>query len=184
MTLHAEALVEEWLIRNGYFLMRGIKDKMNRLGFLAIRKNEEGFEHIHCEVQVSTKPTAYISKLSKEQMEKLGVKSKTSAKLRSSEQVKDSVKAWAQITFKSDKKTAIRNAILPEVSWEYWLVHGHVKDPNELLFMQKEGVKLIHIRDLVKELAGDHTLHHFSAASAGELIELVKLLDEQGSNLI
>lgn len=164
MALQAEALVEEWLIKNGYFIMRGIKEKIHSIDFLAVRNIGGSWEYVHCEVQVSVRPVAYISKLTREQMDKLGVKSKTSAKLRSSDSMKASVKAWVQITYTSEKKQDIRDAILPDVKWDYWFVHGQVKDRNELSFIEKEGVKPIHVRDILKDLVQNQTVHKFSAA--------------------
>lgn len=180
MALQAETLVEEWLNKNGYFTIRGIKEKINEIDFLAIKNNGEGlWEYIHCEVQVSTRPVAYISKLTKEQMLKLGVKSKTSVKVRTSENIKDSVKAWVQIRFKSPKKEKMRESILNGVKWEYWFVHGNVKDENELTYIRDEGVRLISIKDILKDLTQNNTLHDFSASSAGELVELLKLLNDE-----
>lgn len=37
MSLQAETLVEEWFNRNGYFTIRGIKDKIDEMDILAIK---------------------------------------------------------------------------------------------------------------------------------------------------
>lgn len=178
MALQAETLVEEWLNKNGYFSMKGIREKLNEIDFLAVRLNGEGqWEYVHVEVQVSVRPVAYISKLSKQQMEKLGVKSKTSAKLRNSESRKDSVKAWVEIKYTSEKKQKLRSSIVDTDKWEYWLVHGKVKDPKELEQIHNEGVKLISIKDILQELTANTTAHTFASASAGELVELINLLN-------
>lgn len=179
MALQAETLVEEWLNKNGYFSMRGIREKLNEIDFLAVRQNREGqWEYVHVEVQVSVRPVAYISKLTKQQMEKLGVKTKTSAKLRSSESLKDSVKAWVEIKYTSEKKQKLRSSIIDTDKWEYWFVHGKVKDPKELEQIRNEGVKLVPIKDVLQELTANTTEHTFAAASAGELVELLKLVNE------
>ncbi|MBT2289530.1 hypothetical protein J7E73_10370 [Paenibacillus albidus] len=180
MALQAETLVEEWLNKNGYFTIRGIREKLNEIDFLAVKSNgEEGWEYIHCEVQVSVRPVAYISKLTKSQMEKLGVKSKTSAKARNSESIKDSVKAWVELKYTSDKKQKLRDSVAGSTDWQYWFVHGKVKDAHELECIRDEGVKLIAIKDVLQELTQNSTEHSFAAASAGDLVELINLLNTE-----
>ncbi|MNC10668.1 hypothetical protein D3C76_345200 [compost metagenome] len=180
MALQAETLVEEWLNKKGYFTIRGIREKLNEIDFLAVRNNgDEGWEYVHCEVQVSVRPVAYISKLTKSQMEKLGVKSKTSARARNAESIKDSVKAWTELKYTSDKKKKLREAIVGGADWQYWLVHGKVKDTNELDCIRAEGVKLIAIKDILQELTENNTEHSFSSASAGSLVELINLLNTE-----
>ncbi|WP_019911618.1 hypothetical protein [Paenibacillus sp. HW567] len=180
MALQAETLVEEWLNKKGYFTIRGIREKLNEIDFLAVRNNgDEGWEYIHCEVQVSVRPVAYISKLTKSQMEKLGAKSKTSAKVRNTESIKDSVKAWIEIKYTSDKKKKLRDTLAGGADWQYWFVHGKVKDTRELDCIRSEGVKLIAIKDVLQELTQNNTEHGFSAASAGDLVELINLLNAE-----
>lgn len=182
MALQAEALVEEWLSKNGYFTIRGIKDKLDEISFLAVRYHEEtGWQHVHCEVQVSVRPVTYISKLTKSQMEKLGVKSKTSSKLRNSDSLKTSVKAWTEIKFTSDKKRKIRDSLVPGVEWEYWFVHGKVKDENELEHIQNSSVKLIPIQTVLNELIQNDTTLSYGTSSARELVDLIKLLNQSPS---
>lgn len=78
MALQAETLVEEWFNRNGYFTIRGIKDKIDEIDILAIKNlGEFGWDCVHCEVQVSIRPVGYISKLTRELVQELGVKSNT-----------------------------------------------------------------------------------------------------------
>ncbi|MNJ40190.1 hypothetical protein D3C77_350800 [compost metagenome] len=179
MALQAEALVEEWFSKNGYFTIRGIKDKLDEISFLAVRYHEEnGWQYVHCEVQVSVRPVTYISKLTKSQMEKLGVKSKTSSKLRNTESLKTSVKAWTEIKYTSDKKNKMRDSLVPNADWEYWFVHGKVKDSTELEYIQNAGVKLIPIQTVLQDLTQNDTEHSYGTSSAGNIVELLKLLNE------
>lgn len=179
MAIQAEALVEEWLAKNGYFTIRGIKDKLDEVSFLAVRNHEgTGWQYVHCEVQVSVRPVTYISKLTKSQMEKLGVKSKTSSKLRNSEGLKTSVKAWTEIKYTSDKKRTIRDSLVPGAQWEYWFVHGKVKDSNELEHIQNAGVKLIPIQTVLEDLTQNDTAYSYGTSSAGDLVALLRLLNE------
>ena len=66
MTLLAEELVEEWLNRNGYFTIRGIKLGVHEIDLLALRVNGSAIEARHIEVQASVHPVSYFSPLPKE----------------------------------------------------------------------------------------------------------------------
>lgn len=51
MALLAETVVEEWLMRNGYFTIRGLKIGIHEMDILAIKNVEGGWKNIHVEVQ-------------------------------------------------------------------------------------------------------------------------------------
>ena len=64
MALLAEEVVEEWLNRNGYFTIRGIKVGVDEIDILAIKPTTSGrHECRHIEVQVSINPISYITKV-------------------------------------------------------------------------------------------------------------------------
>ena len=60
MALLAESLVEEWLNRQGFFTIRGVRAGVDELDLLAVRpsKNSNGLEARHVEVQMSVNPIA------------------------------------------------------------------------------------------------------------------------------
>jgi hypothetical protein len=60
MALLDEQLVEEWLNRQNFFTMRGIKCGVDEIDLLAIRPLPAGFECWHVEVQISYRPVGYI----------------------------------------------------------------------------------------------------------------------------
>jgi hypothetical protein len=64
MSLLGEEVVEEWLNRNGYFTIRGVKLGVDEIDILAI-KPLSGSRHKcrHIEVQVSINPVSYITKV-------------------------------------------------------------------------------------------------------------------------
>ena len=72
MSLLAETLVDEWLNRQGFFTVRGIKRGVDEIDLLGIRHVESGIEGWHVEVQVSFRPVAYVSKLTKDLASKHG----------------------------------------------------------------------------------------------------------------
>jgi hypothetical protein len=88
-------LVEEWFNRNGYFTIRGIKDKIEELDILTIKNlGANGSDCVHCEVQVGIRPVTYICKLTNEFVGELGVRSSNSAKLRTENQIKICAIQW------------------------------------------------------------------------------------------
>jgi hypothetical protein len=69
MALLAEQLVNEWLNRHGFFTLHGIKIGVDEIDLLGVRATKGRLEGWHVECQVSFRPVAYISKLSREQQE-------------------------------------------------------------------------------------------------------------------
>lgn len=73
MALLAEELVEEWLRRQGYFTIRGIKLGVQEIDLLAMRPRAGGFECRHIEVQASVRPVSYLTPLTKGLQKSLGL---------------------------------------------------------------------------------------------------------------
>jgi len=68
MALLAEEIVEEWLNRQGYFTIRGIKMGVQEIDLLAVKWRMDGkAECRHIEVQASMRPVSYISRVPKEE---------------------------------------------------------------------------------------------------------------------
>ncbi|MGE0557802.1 MAG: hypothetical protein AB7E73_12575 [Burkholderiales bacterium] len=66
MALLAEEIVEEWLNRQGYFTIRGIKVGVHEIDLLAVKHHVDGKpECRHLEVQASMRPVSYISRVPK-----------------------------------------------------------------------------------------------------------------------
>ena len=67
MMLLAESLADEWLNRQVFFTMRGVKEGVGEIDILAVRPNQEGhFTGWHVEVQIGFRPVGYISKGTKQ----------------------------------------------------------------------------------------------------------------------
>jgi hypothetical protein len=60
MALLAEEIVEEWLNRNGYFTIRGIKLGVQEIDLLALAVRDSIVEARHIEVQASIRPVSYL----------------------------------------------------------------------------------------------------------------------------
>ena len=152
MSLLAEQLVDEWMNRHGFFTVRGAKEGVDEVDLLGVRPSSAGLDAWHVEVQVSFRPIAYISKLSKEDMESFGVKNKNSAKKRGQELLEKAVQGWVTGKFDTPKKRKLRNQRWPDLNWERILVHGEVKDKTELGFIEKQGVRLVNFKTVLLEL--------------------------------
>lgn len=74
MALLAEQLVDEWLNRNGFFTLRGIKSGVHEIDLLGIRMSKGVLEGWHVEVQISFRPVSYIGRLSKDEQQTTGAK--------------------------------------------------------------------------------------------------------------
>lgn len=151
MALLAESLVDEWLNRNGYFTVRGMKAGVDELDLLAVRPSPNGLEARHVEVQMSVNPVAYISPLTEAQTKQYG-KGKTSAWRRPDEALVVSVAAWVQKKFLSDTKLNARDRAWPSQKWSYCFVHGKVKHPEELSLIESHGIQIVRFFDVLDEL--------------------------------
>jgi hypothetical protein len=139
MPLLAETLVDEWLNRQGFFTLRGIKDGVDEIDLLGVRPTANGLEGWHVEVQVSFRPVGYVTKLTKERARLFG-KDRTSAWERPPEILRESVADWVVHKFTCDEKSATRQQAWPGVRWSYHFVHGIVRSQTELEEIARLGV--------------------------------------------
>jgi hypothetical protein len=135
-----------------------------------------GWDCVLCEVQVSIRPVAYISKLNSELVKELRVKTNTSAKLRTDVQIGICAKQWVTNKFLADRKLQLRNQLNPNENWRYLFVHGNVKDSKELEYIASEGVQLYPFRQILSDLCNKQTQLDFSGSSAGDLVEIINFM--------
>ena len=174
MALLAEALVEEWLNRNRFFTMRGIKVGVDEIDLLAICKTDSGLEARHYEVEVSTNRISYISKLTAEQSKEL-CEVKGSAFSREDSVLEKSVEEWVEKKFTSKKKIQVRDHLCPGIKWKYYFVHGNVRHPAELKLIAQHHIELIPFQDVLKELCGNKE-GAFKGGSGSDLVEIISYL--------
>lgn len=151
MALLAESLVDEWLNRNGFFTVRGIKHGVGEIDLLGIRPRESNLEAWHVEVQASFRPIGYIAPLPDE-ARKGFAKSRTSMKERTPELVEKAVAAWVEKKFTSRAKRHAREAAWPGMKWKYLLVHAAVRWPNEVEAIARHDVEVIPLRRVLVDL--------------------------------
>src|SRR5437867_4098752 len=98
MAALAESLVDEWLNRQGFFTVRGIKHGVDEIDLLGVRPGKNQNDAWHVEVQASFRPIGYIGPVTKEIAVEFSA-SKTSAKKRPIEIVRKCAESWVHRKF-------------------------------------------------------------------------------------
>jgi hypothetical protein len=168
MALLAESLVEEWLNRDGYFTIRGVKHGLGEMDLLAVRAQPDGVVGRHVEVTVSFRPIGYIAR---EPVAEFGRRGSYVRK-RTPEQVEVCARAYVDAKFRAPEKDKLRARLWPGVTWSFHLVHGVVRYPDELEVFTREGVTCHPFHQLLSDLSrrGGRS---FSGSAGGDLAEIV-----------
>jgi hypothetical protein len=172
MSLLAEEIVEEWLNRQGYFTLRGVRLGVHEIDLLALRQTETGLDRRHIEVQASVRPMSYVTDLPKAVQKKTGRKPK-STKQRSADELKLGVEEWVFKKWDLRDKVKLR-AKLAAGQWSRELVVHLVKHEHELDLLRQAGVTILRLRDIVHQLkSGDGMV--LEGAAGAHLLDLVAL---------
>jgi hypothetical protein len=174
MALLAEELVEEWLNRNGYFTIRGIKLGVHEIDLLALRVTGSKIEARHIEVQASVRPVSYLCPLPKDVRKSTG-RSGMSMKQRSETEIRDGVKEWVDKKFLHGEKTNLRTKLFSG-EWSFELVVHNLRFPEELDFIKAHGIKVHKLDEIVASMSMNETM--IKSASGSDLLELVMLRRE------
>lgn len=177
MALLAEEIVEEWLNRNGYFTIRGVKVGLYEIDLLAIKRTGSKIVLRHIEVQASIRPVSYITPLPKQVQKETGLAPYNASK-RSAEELKRGVQEWVHKKFHMPIKCELRESLFPG-KWQYELVVNEVRHPDELPFIEEEGIKILHLSDIIEELRSGSTC--IKSAAGRDLVELVMLKTKQST---
>jgi hypothetical protein len=170
MALLAEEIVEEWLNRQGYFTIRGIKMGVQEIDLLAVKWGADGkAECRHVEVQASMRPVSYISRVPKEE-QKAG-RAANSAK-RSDDELVIGVTEWIEKKFRRSDKKALM-AKLWEGQWSSELVVNVVKSDHELSLIAEHGIKIHALRDIISSLANEKFI--IASASGADIVDPIHI---------
>ena len=124
MALLAESLVEEWLNRDGFFTIRGVKHGAGEMDLLAVRPQREGTViGWHVEVQAAFRPIGYITKVAAQLVSQTG-RSRSIASTRTPEEVEVCAGEWVRSKFLDPKKAQLRTRLWPGIEWSFHLVHA------------------------------------------------------------
>jgi hypothetical protein len=175
MALLAETLVDEWLNRQGFFTVRGIKHGNDEIDLLGVRPAESGLEAWHVEVQASFRPIGYIAPVTDEIATRFNATSK-SARKRPPEIVAGCAEAWVRSKFTKERKITVREQAWPGLEWKFVFVHAIVREPEELRKIAACGVRLVPLHQVLAGL--EHEVAKGIRGGAGtdfsEIIEYFK----------
>jgi hypothetical protein len=172
MALLAEEVVEEWLNRNGYFTIRGIKLGVDEIDILAIRPTPDGqHECRHVEVQVSINPVSYITKVPAAIRKQEGIAAHN-AKKRDIPQLTKGVHEWIEAKFNQPRKVQLKQQLCSG-SWTRELVVGAVKHLEELDLLEQGGILIHRLKHILSDLAAKPTI--IKAAAGTDLFDLMLL---------
>lgn len=172
MALLAEEVVEEWLNRQGYFTIRGIRGGVDEIDILATKPNDKGqLKFRHIEVQASINPVSYLTPLTKDLQKKLGV-APMSMQRREPKVMKNCVEDWIEKKFFKNKKVQIRKSLY-DGKWSFELVVNKVKFPEELEIFEQLGIKVHYLKDIVNDMLKGGQL--IKSASGADLVNLMLL---------
>jgi Holliday junction resolvase-like predicted endonuclease len=172
MSLLAESLVEEWLNRDGFFTIRGVKHGVGEMDLLAVRPQPDGLVvGMHVEVQASFRPIGYIARRTKPMIASDGGNA-SSARARTPRQIDTCAREWVQNKFRDQAKVNLRKRLWPGVQWSFHLVHAIVREERELRIFEKEGVTCHPFHELLASLS-IRGKQSFSGSAGGDLAEIV-----------
>ncbi len=178
MALLAESLVEEWLNRDRFFTIRGLKHGIGEMDLLAVRPETDGVIGWHVEVQASFRPIGYIGRRTSSMINESGG-SPSSARARTPEEVEICARQWVESKFRARDKTELRERLWPGVAWSFHLVHAVVREPRELEIFASEGVICHAFHELLSDLS-KRSKNSFSGSAGGDLAEIVSYYQKKG----
>lgn len=171
MALLAEELVEEWLNRQGYFTIRGVKLGVHEIDLLAIRPAADRLECRQLEVQASVRPVSYITKVPREVQRQTG-RAAGSARARTDDELRQGIREWIAKKFDQPDKQRLRQKLAPG-PWSRELVVHVVKEARELELFAEAGITIHRLADVVSDLKnGSGTLE---GAAGGHFVDLVAM---------
>jgi len=166
----SEEIVEEWLNRQGYFTIRGIKIGVDEIDILAIKPSMTGtIECRHFEVQCSTRPVGYITSVPKE-IQKTTGRSGNSAKARTTEELVISVDEWIEKKFTKKKKESLFKE-LNFTNHTKELVINVVISNEEIELMKKRGIIIHDLKNIIFDI--NQNIGILQSASGDDLAELI-----------
>ena len=180
MALLAEEIVEEWLNRQGYFTIRGIKLGVHEMDLLAIRPTEDGTDRRQIEVQASVRPVSYITRVPRA-LQKATGRAPNSARVRQDSELRQGIKEWVGKKFNHPEKEALRQRLC-RGSWSRELVGHVVKHPREIELIQEEGVTVHRLAEIVAALkAGGPLLDGAAGSSLLDLVAMTADMERAGA---
>ncbi len=164
----AEEIVQEWLNRQGYFTIRGVKSGVHEIDLLAVRPaGKQGIDRRHIEVQVSFRPVSYITKVPKK-IQKTTGRAAGSAQRGPEAELRGSVAEWIKKKYKLPSKLKLMQQLFPG-DWTRELVVHIVKHEEEMREIQRQGVNVHRLRNIVRQMLKEPAL--MQGAVSGDVFD-------------
>ena len=174
MAALAESLVDEWLNRQGFLTVRGVKQGVDEIDLLGVRPIDGGgLEAWHVEVQASFRPINYFSPLTAQALRDGVAGHPNAAVRRTPELIRACAKEWTERKFKSPKKTAMRSAAWPNLAWTHVFVHGIVLDLFEVQCVADCGVTIVPLYKVLAALR-HRDAHRIRGVAGTDLSEIIE----------
>ena len=171
MALLAEELVEEWLNRQGYFTIRGVRSGVHEIDLLAVRLTERGIDCRQLEVQASVRPMSYVTPLPAAVRKATG-RSSANARVRDEGQIRQGIAEFIAKKFDRPEKQRIRSQLGPG-PWTRELVLHKVKYEHEVALIREAGILVHRLGEIVAQLEYGGLL--LEGAGGAHLTDLVML---------
>lgn len=171
MSLLAEEIVEEWLNRQGYFTIRGIKLGVQEIDLLAVKPVRGGLDCRHIEVQSSINPTSYLCPLPKAVQKRDGV-GPYNARKRTVPEMRRGAAEWVEKKFNHPKKLALQKRLY-DGKWSKELVLNAVLHAEELKYVRELGIRIHRLPEIVRQMNEKRTV--IPRAAGGDFLDLVLL---------
>ena len=170
MALLAEEIVEEWLNRQGYFTIRGIKMGVHEIDLLAIKPGQDStVECRHIEVQASMRPISYITKVPKKARTQ---DRSANSPSRTRDELVQGVAEWVDKKYLRADKRVLMARLWPG-DWSSELVVNAVRFEEELEVIASHGVRILRLHDIIESLATEH--FPVPSASGADLVDLIQM---------
>lgn len=174
MALLAEEVVQEWLARQGYFSIRGLRVGVDEIDLLAVGYHGGIWRCRHLEVQVSHRPISYLSRVPKAVQQATGRKA-TSARTRNEEELRQGIQEWIHRKFDHPEKELLRQRLAPG-PWSRELVIHKLREPLEKQLLQAQGVQVHQLSDLIRDMQQPQGL--VKAAAGEALLDLIGMVND------
>ncbi|MCW5873453.1 MAG: hypothetical protein KIS88_02280 [Anaerolineales bacterium] len=174
MALLAEEIVEEWLNRQGWFTIRGIKLGVHEIDLLAMKVVENKQICRHIEVTASNNPVSYITSVPKAIQKETGRKP-SSSKLRTAEELQAGIHEWIDKKFNLRVKRELREMLYPG-DWSFELVINEIRHPLEVELFEKTNIQVHRLKDILSDLKNKRM--PIQSASGTSLVDLIYFNDQ------
>ena len=152
-----EEVVQEWLNRDGYFTIRGIKIGNNEIDILAVKLAGGVCECRHIEITLSTNAIGYIST--------------GNAKKLTDAALKQAVDAWIGKKF-NERAMTLKKCLCPG-NWTKELVVGNIKHEDEIQALEKAGIQIHRLTTVLADMETPPERAVVKTAAGADLFNLM-----------